>query len=434
MNHSSTNKPRLLIISWEWPPATTPNALQTSSMAQHLSKYWDVEVITQRGASTLPGIANTLVSASETPGKGRRMTQWIADATATALQVIAERRPAAILISIMPYENGDVGLELKRRTGLPVAFYLGDSPTCDDMHPVFPSRRKFEEIAKWEDSLVQQSDAMVYVSQRTADRIRRRNPADCADKLHMVRRGAPDLPDWTANGSPSAEELRLVYIGGMSGWTDYRRRGLARIKAMVRSLVNAVKSIREYQQVELDLLGSSPVYIGRALQTVASRHPTWRVGLEVYGELRPRVMIEKAMQAWQVGDVVTIGQPLPHHEALSQARSADLLFMCLPGRTDGTGGCRISAKTYEYLSIDRPILAAVPDGENRDFLSGKPGVDLVYPDDVEGMVNSIEQRLEEKRLQGQLVVDRAASREQMHIVHRAEEMNQLLQGLQRATN
>ncbi|HEX4466214.1 MAG TPA: hypothetical protein VH025_03430, partial [Solirubrobacteraceae bacterium] len=38
-------------------------------------------------------------------------------------------------------------------------------------------------------------------------------------------------------------------------------------------------------------------------------------------------------------------------------------------------------KTYEYLATDRPILAAVPRGENWDYLEGKPGVWLVEPDD-----------------------------------------------------
>ena len=64
---------------------------------------------------------------------------------------------------------------------------------------------------------------------------------------------------------------------------------------------------------------------------------------------------------------------------------ADLLFLTLPKRMDGSRGGRISAKTYEYLATDRPILAAVPRGENWDYLSEKPGVWLVEPDDRDGM-------------------------------------------------
>ena len=64
---------------------------------------------------------------------------------------------------------------------------------------------------------------------------------------------------------------------------------------------------------------------------------------------------------------------------------ADLLFFTLPRRPDGSRGGRISAKTYEYLLTDRPILAAVPRGENWDYLQGKPGVWLMEPDDEAAM-------------------------------------------------
>jgi glycosyltransferase involved in cell wall biosynthesis len=68
---------------------------------------------------------------------------------------------------------------------------------------------------------------------------------------------------------------------------------------------------------------------------------------------------------------------------------ADVLFLALPGRLDRSPGSRISAKTYEYLATDRPILAAVPRGENWDFLEPHPGVWCVEPNDVAAMVEAL---------------------------------------------
>jgi hypothetical protein len=70
---------------------------------------------------------------------------------------------------------------------------------------------------------------------------------------------------------------------------------------------------------------------------------------------------------------------------------SDLLFMALPDRLDGSPGSRISATTYEFLSTDRPILAALPPGENRTYLQDKRGVHLTAPDDISAMARHIEE-------------------------------------------
>ena len=81
--------------------------------------------------------------------------------------------------------------------------------------------------------------------------------------------------------------------------------------------------------------------------------------------------------------VVDVFGPVAHAQIADIIARADLLFITLPKRLDGSPGGRISAKTYEYLATDRPILAAVPRGENWDYLADKPGVWLVAPDDRE---------------------------------------------------
>ena len=50
----------------------------------------------------------------------------------------------------------------------------------------------------------------------------------------------------------------------------------------------------------------------------------------------------------------------------------------------------VPGKTYEYLAAGRPILAAVPDGDARDFLSQCGTALLCRPDDVEGMVQQLD--------------------------------------------
>jgi len=122
-----------------------------------------------------------------------------------------------------------------------------------------------------------------------------------------------------------------------------------------------------------------------------------------------------------VQGVVNVLGPFPHDSVTALLDRSDLLFITLPKRLDGSPGGRISAKTYEYLMTDRPILAAVPRGENWDYLADKPGVWLVEPDDREGMTRVIDELAEAKFAGRALAFDRSHLRDQLAYEGRAAE-------------
>ena len=132
-------------------------------------------------------------------------------------------------------------------------------------------------------------------------------------------------------------------------------------------------------------------------------------------------MVARALAGAEVEDVVTVHGPFPHDELADILRRADLLFLTLPRRLDGSRGGRISAKTYEYLMTDRPILAAVPRGENWDYLADKPGVWLVEPDDHQGMKQVIAELAEAKFAGRPPAFDRDHLHQQLSYDARAEE-------------
>jgi glycosyltransferase involved in cell wall biosynthesis len=91
-----------------------------------------------------------------------------------------------------------------------------------------------------------------------------------------------------------------------------------------------------------------------------------------------------------VGELTRFTGYVSHAESLQLVRTADLLFLPMHNLPPGRRCRSIPGKTYEYMASGRPILAAVPDGDARDFLSQCGTALLCRPDDVDGMVQQLD--------------------------------------------
>ncbi len=162
--------------------------------------------------------------------------------------------------------------------------------------------------------------------------------------------------------------------------------------------------------VQLDHRTHSPIFVGRAVKQLLRRHPDWlgRIQIDIYGQRYPKSVTDAVLKQYGLEDIVHLHGAVPHEDALQHMVDSDLLFMALPDRVDGTPGSRISAKTYEYLMTDRPILAALPPGENRAYLQDKSGVHITEPDDVDAMANIIEDLVQSTFDGSPVRVDRSA--------------------------
>ena len=168
------------------------------------------------------------------------------------------------------------------------------------------------------------------------------------------------------------ESFRIVYAGyshAQRGRTHRARRPLRRL------LGGAVRG--------LDVLPRSHVFLMDAIQHLATLDPA----------LRRRVEVHVAGPAPPEG--TSEDEPLQHHgfishdRAVTLMRSADALFLAMHDLPPGTRARTVPGKTYEYLASGRPIVAALPDGDARDLLTGLPNVWVCRPRDVDGIAAAL---------------------------------------------
>lgn len=438
----STNsaKPRLLIVSYRFPPETYPLAIGLKGIVDHLRHKWNIDVVTAAKDAYEPAgvrIKHVCPQSLSTLQRWLRKIRldkiarllvlpdpfwpWVRPALRSALKAHAAEPYDAVLTFVMPFSGGFVGTELKRRTGLPLVINLDDSPTCTDMKSWFPSPLHHR-FARWmEDYFVRRADRIVYVSRHNRDRVRARQPAAYRDRFRLIRCGAEPC----SNSRPDARVdshssfFRIVYTGAMAGWYAHDPRP----QTWMKSLYQAWNRIGTYEAAPVDSRSHSPVYIGKAIQRTIEENPEWkgRIRLDVYGNTYPDDIVNRVLDRYGLQNVVYLHDRIPHESVQEKIQNANLLFLTLPDRLDGSPGGRISLKTYEYLMTDRPILAAVPPGENYDFLRSKPGTFLSGPTDVHRMSQHLENLVAQwfkrestsfsrSHLQRELSVSRRASR------------------------
>jgi hypothetical protein len=389
----------LLCIAQTFAPDTGPTAIRAGKLVAKLAAHRDVTVLTETERPASSARVRAVTVRGRRPSRAlaamRRLRLnklvelvvwpddsifWVLPAIVAGRRLVKERRPSAIVVFMMPYSAGLVGLVLARLTGLALVLNLDDSPTCTDMHPDFPSRLHHWLARALEDLYARRADSLVYVSQTNLEIVRSRQPAELGERFHLVRYGA-DESEFHAR-PPAGERFEIVYVGAMSGWWTLIEGHAA--PSRLRDLYKAWGRLGRFELAQLDTRTASPAVIGHALLGAIAEHPSWRGRLEmkIYDSRYPRAVVERALEAVGINQVVHVCDAVAHELVAEILSSADLLFLTLPRRIDGSRGGRISAKTYEYLMTDRPILAALPRGENWDYLADKPGVWLAEPEDV----------------------------------------------------
>ncbi len=301
---------------------------------------------------------------------------WIDEAVRVGLEV--GRDADLVIASCAPYETAIAGARIAAELGIPWAADLEDPWALDEMrlhptglHAAIDRRRMRRALAG--------ASAVVMAAPEAAAR---------------VRHAMPELDDRAVTGIPIGFEpddfgvaptprdpgvFRIVHTGSMH--TDFGMT-LRRTRARRRLLGGTWPG--------LDILPRSHFFLLRAIEELIEEDPSLRGSVELClaGSLTAgdRAIAEQH-------DFVRMEGLLPHSETVALMRSADLLFLPMQDLPRGTRAGLIPYKTYEYLAAERPILAAVPDGDVRDLLTPLDHASLVRPADVSGMVEILRERV-----------------------------------------
>jgi hypothetical protein len=393
--------PRVLLISRYFPPIGGAGVHRTVGSVRHLPAHgYEPVLVTgpgqQRGRwdapdpellSRIPASAEIhRLEGSEPPGPtglAARLARlrpgtdgwvrwWIDEAVALGRRVGADAD--LIVTSCAPYETAWAGARLAAELGKPWVADLEDPWALDEMRMYPTAAHRALDLRQMRRALASAS-AIVMAAPEAAARVRRTMP-ELADR---VVTGIPigfERDDFRVE--PEARDdavLRIVHTGSMH--TDLGLH-LRRTRGRRRLLGGTWPGV--------DVLTRSHVYLVEAIASDPSLRG--RVELHLAGALT-----DADLEIAGRHDFVRPRGLLPHRETVALMRSADVLFLPMQDLPAGERAGLVPYKTFEYLGAERPILAAVPDGDVRDMLAPLEHVSLVRPADVGGMAAAVREQL-----------------------------------------
>lgn len=266
-----------------------------------------------------------------------RWVSWVAGAVAAGLHAIRKNRIDAILTTYPVASAVFIGYVLHRITGKPWIVDFRDSMTEDE----YPVERLMRYVYRWiEQHAVRYAARVLFTAPATMRMYQERYPDLRSSKCVLLPNGydEPDFENCVATGRVE-RPFRLLHSGLIYPWERDPRpffKALARLKSEGRISAETLR-------VELRACGAESDF-------------------------------EKDLAALDIGDLVHFLPPLPYRESLNDSAGADALLLLQAQCCDH----QIPAKAYEYLRLQKPILALTTEaGDTGALLRSIGGATIV---------------------------------------------------------
>jgi glycosyltransferase involved in cell wall biosynthesis len=369
----------ILMIAYHYPPeGSSSGVLRTLKFSKYLPRHdWAPHILTLREGvyrvrdeglrSDIPPEAHVhrtrgFDSTRALSIRGRHVAMfsvpdpligWLPFGISRGLSVV-RRFGVRALFSTSPVPTAHlIAGALKRLTGLPWIADFRDPWIEEGQHPRPGSLRHAVE-SRLERAVVGSADRVVTTTPYLRGDFLARYPSLRPDKVRVIFNGY-DESDFVHLPTPTKEpRFELLHAGLLTH--DYRNPAPV-LEAVARLIASGVMT---RERTRIVFLGSSGFF-----RTGPGRSIVRDLGLE---------------------SVVEVSRRIPNRDALVRLRRASCLLILQA--SDDTRSL-IPAKAFEYLRVERPILALTPEGATSDLLKDMDGCSVVDPSDGQGLQDAL---------------------------------------------
>lgn len=312
--------------------------------------------------------------------RGQFGARWLEGVRTAGRELCREEKPDLIFATMSPFDTATGAGELAAEFGIPWVADLRD-PWALDEWQMDPSRwHRMLKRREMEHAL--RSAALIIMNTpEAAARCRAAFPSLRAIPIIHLTNGY-DAEDFAGDpGSGDPRHFTIVHAGAMHTAAGLKQERQAGLYGTLGKLVDGVK-----------LLPRSHFYLVRAIERWLAEDPSIAATLRLEFVGVPTAEDRALVEASPVAPFTTFTGYLQHSESVARVRRADLLFFPMHSLAAGARATIVPGKAYEYIASGRPVLAAVPEGDARDFLAESGNATICPPDDVDAILRGLKAR------------------------------------------
>ncbi len=307
---------------------------------------------------------------------GNETRYWAANFYAAVDAAVKKYSPKAIFATVPPFSVLELAAEVARKHHLPLVLDFRDAFSQWRGVPygtVFHYRRTVQAERKY----LCAADAVTGTSLQTIDDFKSLHRDVAAERFHYIPNGySGGLKAWRGIESGKAA-YTVGYVGGFYYWPEEREQML---KPWWKK-----KGHRMLQYIprKQDWMYRSPYFFFKALQQLNLQDPALGRKIKVRFAGKKPDWLREMIRSLELQEQVELIGELSHQESLAFQESCDALLITSAKQLGGRD-YSIAGKTFEYLQMQRPVIAFVCEGAQKDILSNAGTALICDPDDAPG--------------------------------------------------
>jgi hypothetical protein len=286
--------------------------------------------------------------------------------------------PRAIFATVPPFSILPLATEVARKYKLPLILDFRDAWSQWRTVPYGTIFHYWKTLQK-ERKYLREANAIITTSEQTLDDFKKLHREVPAGKLYYVPNGFNgSLKPWQPIVTNKSEFI-IGYVGSFYYSPEARQQML---KPWWKKRGHRILQYIPHKQ---DWLYRSPYFFFKAIQQLNNNDPSIgnKIKIQFAGKIHD--WLREMIRSFGLENQVTLMGEISHKESLSFQESCDSLLITSAKQIGGRD-YSIAGKTFEYLQMQKPIIAFVSDGAQKDLLK-KGGTALICdPDNTEESV------------------------------------------------
>jgi hypothetical protein len=323
---------------------------------------------------------------------GKEIFTWKKPLFKKVEKLMNEYDISAILATAPPFTMLKLGQELSKKYQIPLIIDLRDAWSMWCFYP-YSSYVQFFLTQRQELEALKSATKIVATSEQTICDLQAQYPQINKDKFNLVTNGfdqksfsSVDIIKYTPK-----TRVKICYVGSFYYYPHIHKSIFTPWWKKIiheRSFVRALQYVPQYE----DWNYRSPYFIFKTLQYIKKTNPILAGTIEVVFAGKKPSWFDEMVKSFDINEIVSHIGALSHAESEELQKSADFLLITSAKVIEGRD-YSIAGKTFEYFTTNKPILAFVNEGAQKDLLAKSGHAIILNPDNIEKSASTFSQIL-----------------------------------------